>query len=557
MNCYMKKITLIFLILFSLKSYAQQITIQNPILSGFYPDPSVERVGDDYYLVTSTFSYFPGIPIFHSKDLKNWRQIGNIINRPSQMDFLGETVSRGLFAPTITFHNGLFYVLCTDIDHEGNFIVTAENPAGPWSDPIKVPQARGIDPSIFFEGEKAYIIYNSDAPNFKPLYQGHRTVRMYELDPKTLKVVGEEVQLVNGGVDLSKKPVWIEAPHIFKRGRYYYLTAAEGGTSVNHSQVIFRSEHIKGPYIPWEKNPILTHRNLDPNRPFPITSTGHADLFEGPDGNMYAVFLAVRPYEGNFYNTGRETFIAPVIWTEDGWPIIAPAGEVKYQYTFNWKEQPLKGAAPQSGSFAYRTTFQDTLDQSLLFLRTHDKSWYTLNAKNGLTINLLPTTIMELQNPAFIGKRQQHLIAGASMELNFLAKAENEQAGLTIFQNEFHFYYLAKSIKNGRNVVQLFKGNPESKSMDLLAERNIGKSKKTFLKISAQNADYSFYFAEKPDQWVLLKDKVDGKFLSTDLAGGFVGSLFGIYGTSNGKSSTNKASVKWLDYAGIQENAQK
>lgn len=554
----MKKTILLFLSLFALQSYGQKITIQNPILSGFYPDPSIERVGDDYYLVNSTFSYFPGIPVFHSKDLKNWKQIGNVIDRPSQMDFMGETVSRGLFAPTITYHNGLFYVLCTDIDNDGNFIVTAKNPAGPWSNPTKVPQARGIDPSIFFEGEKAYIIYNSEAPNSKPLYEGHRTVRMYELDPKTLKVIGDEVQLVNGGVDLSKKPVWIEAPHVFKRGEYYYLTAAEGGTSVNHSQVIFRSKNVKGPYIPWDKNPILTHRNLDPNRSFPITSTGHADLFEGPDGNMYAVFLAVRPYEGNHYNTGRETFIAPVKWTDDGWPIIEPdAKEVKYEYTFNWEEQPIKNAHPQSGSFSYRTLFKDTLDQSLLFLRTHDKSWYHLDSKKGLTINLLPTTIMELQNPAFIGKRQQHLIADASIVLDFIAKSENEKAGLTIFQNETHAYFLAKSLKSGKNVIQLFKTNPQTKSMDLVAEKGLGKSSKTYLKISVDKADYAFYFAEQPNKWKLLKDKIDGRFLSTQTAGGFVGALFGIYATSNGKSSTNNASIQWMDYSGIQENAQK
>lgn len=555
----MRKIVLfIFYVCFINDVIAQhKITIQNPILSGFYPDPSIEKVGDDYYLINSTFVYFPGIPIFHSKDLKNWKQIGNVIDRPSQMDFLGEQVSRGLFAPAISHYNGVFYVVCTDIDYSGNFIVTATNPAGPWSNPVKIPEVNGIDPSLFFDQDKAYIIYNSDAPDRKPLYNGHRTIRMYEFDYKNLNVVGNEVLLVNGGVDISKKPVWIEGPHIYKRNNNYYICAAEGGTSVNHSQVIFRSENIRGPYIPWDKNPILTHRDLDPNRSNPITSTGHADLFEGPDGKTYAVFLAVRPYEGNHYNTGRETFIAPVEWTEDGWPVIEPnAKEVKYQYTFNWKEQTAEGIGPQTGTFAYRTLFKDTLDQSLLFLRTHDKSWYKLDKKNGLTINLLPTTIMEYQNPAFIGKRQQHLIAEASIELDFLAKSENEQAGLTIFQSEFNFYYIAKSIKNGKNVVQLFKANPKTKNMDLIAEHDLGKSSKTYLKIAANKADYTFYFADKPNQWKLLKDKVDGKHLSTETAGGFVGCLFAIYGSSNGKLSNNKASIKWLDYSGIQENIQ-
>ena len=304
---------------------AQTTTLVNPILTGFYPDPSVVKAGADYYLVNSTFSYFPGIPVFHSKDLKNWKQIGNVIDRPSQMDFMGERLTRGLFAPAISYYKGTFYVTCTDIDHDGNFVATATNPAGPWSDPVKIPQVRGIDPSIYFDEttDKAYILYNSDAPDRKPLYSGHRTIRMYEFDYKTLKVVGEEKQLVNGGVDLSKKPVWIEAPHILKRNDWYYLYAAEGGTSVNHTEVVFRSKSVWGPYVPYENNPILTQMGLPEDRKDPVTSAGHAQFVEGPDGKTYAIFLAVRPYEGDYYNTGRETFIAPVTW-KDEWPIINP-----------------------------------------------------------------------------------------------------------------------------------------------------------------------------------------------------------------------------------------
>ena len=214
---------------------AQSTTLVNPILAGFYPDPSVVKVGSDYYLINSTFAYFPGLPVFHSKDLKNWKQIGNVISRPSQMNFLGHRMTRGLFAPAIDYHNGLYYVTCTLIDKGGNFVVTAKNPAGPWSNPTWLPEAKGIDPSLFFDGDKAYIIYNSDAPDNKPMYSGHRTIRIYEFDPVKLKVVGEEKILVNGGVDISKKPVWIEGPHLLKVGNRYYLYAAEGGTSVNHS----------------------------------------------------------------------------------------------------------------------------------------------------------------------------------------------------------------------------------------------------------------------------------------------------------------------------------
>src|SRR6478672_11880380 len=184
---------------FGIIAMAQSITLVNPILSGFYPDPSVVKVGTDYYLVNSTFSYFPGLPVFHSKDLKNWEQIGSVINRTSQMNFIGQRMTRGLFAPGIAYNNGVYYVTCTNIDHKGNFVVTSSNTAGPWSDPTWLPQVKGIDPSLFFDDNKAYIVYNSDAPDNKPLYSGHRTIRMYEFDPVKLTVVGEEKILVNGG----------------------------------------------------------------------------------------------------------------------------------------------------------------------------------------------------------------------------------------------------------------------------------------------------------------------------------------------------------------------
>uniref|UniRef100_UPI003B3B9D0B glycoside hydrolase family 43 protein n=1 Tax=Sphingomonas sp. TaxID=28214 RepID=UPI003B3B9D0B len=207
---------------------------RNPILSGYYPDPSVTRVGDDYYLINSSFAHFPGIPIFHSKDLTSWTQIGNAIARPSQLDFTGLGVSKGVFAPDISHHDGLFYIVNTCVDCGGNFVITARDPKGPWSDPVWLP-FEGIDPSIYWEGDKAYVV-NNRAPNEPPRYDGHRAIWIQEYDWRAGKMVGESTQLINGGVDLSKKPVWIEGPHIFRKDGWYYLTAAEGGTSVNHSR---------------------------------------------------------------------------------------------------------------------------------------------------------------------------------------------------------------------------------------------------------------------------------------------------------------------------------
>ncbi|REA64248.1 glycoside hydrolase family 43 protein [Dyadobacter luteus] len=542
---------LIASVFFANASVAQTTTIVNPILTGFYPDPSVVQVGTDYYLVNSTFSYFPGIPVFHSKDLKNWKQIGNVIDRATQMDFMGEKLTRGLFAPAISYHNGTFYVTCTDIDHEGNFIVTAKNPAGPWSDPVRVPQVKGIDPSLYFDDDnKAYIIYNSDAPDRKPLYSGHRTIRMYEIDPVSLKVIGEEKQLVNGGVDLSKKPVWIEAPHIMKRNGWYYLYAAEGGTSVNHTEVVFRSKSVWGPYVAYENNPILTQMGLPDDREDPITSAGHAQFVDGPDGKTYAIFLAVRPYEGNFYNTGRETFIAPVEWKDD-WPIINPdSKEIKYKYTVNYKEEKQKDALPQAGNFQYTLTFDKKLDPALLFMRTIDSSSFSLSGKRGLTMKLKPETIMEMGNPSFIGKRQQHLYCTTDTEIDFSAKSENEKAGLTVFQDESHFYFIGKSLENGKPVMQLYKSGADKKSMELLAQQALTDgSKPVKLRIEAKGDTYSFYFS-KGSQWELLQDKVDAKLLSTQVAGGFIGCLFGMYATSSGEQTSNSASFKYLKYSG-------
>lgn len=528
--------------------------IVNPILKGFYPDPSIIRVENDYYLVNSTFSYFPGLPVMHSKDLKNWRQIGNVIHSPSQMDFMGERITRGLFAPGIAYHKGIYYVTCTDIDHDGNFVVTATNPAGPWSQPKKIPQVRGIDPCIHFDTDtdKAYIIYNSDAPDRKPLYPGHRTIRMYEFDYKNLVVSGDEKILVNGGVDISKKPVWIEGPHLLKRNGYFYLYAAEGGTSVNHSQVVLRSKDVWGPYIPYEKNPILTQRHLPSDRPNPVTSAGHAHFVVGPDGKDYSVYLAVRPYEGDFYNTGRETFLSPVTWVDD-WPIINYGNElIPFEFTVNYKEVKHKNTLPQSGNFKYTIPLTKGIDSTFLFLRTHQKDWYNIDKKSGLVMKLKPETVMDFGHPAFIGKRQQHLNSVGETSLHFIPKSENENAGLIILQDEKHFYFLAKALnQNGKQVVRLYKSKNDKKDMEVLKEELLPENnEKVSLKIQSAGKDYSFYYSLNGKKWNLLQDKVDGKFLSTKVAGGFTGCLYGLYATGSGKESSNTASFLHLKYEG-------
>ncbi|HEX6848206.1 MAG TPA: glycoside hydrolase family 43 protein [Chitinophagaceae bacterium] len=533
------RLTLYFvLVCSSISGRSQSVT--NPILAGFYPDPSICRAGDDYYLTNSSFAYYPGLPIFHSKDLLNWKQIGYAMDRPEQHDLDGHGVSRGLFAPAISYHNGLFYIVCTKVDRVGNFVITTKDPKGPWSNPVSLPEVNGIDPALFFDDNKAYIVYNSIPPENKSLYGGHRTIRMREFDATALKTTGEEKILVNGGTDISKKPVWIEAPHIIKREGWYYLLCAEGGTGYNHSEVIFRSRSVDGPYVPFEKNPILTQRHLDTSRKHPITTTGHADFVEGKDGKWWAVFLGCRPYEGDFYNTGRETFIAPVEW-KDGWLQFNLGGdEVKYSYPINARID--KKAEKFNGNYHFRDEFdKPALNVRYNFLRTVREKWYSLS-NGALTINLRPDTCSGRTNPSFIGFHQPHLKGYAATSMRFTAVSDNEKAGLMIFQNEKNHYFLCQTIKEGKQEVQLYKGN------ELIASNQIDNSKDGLqLKIEAKDAKYAFYYAGKKNNWRLLLDNVDGKYLSTKVAGGFVGCLYTLYATSNGKPTTNKAIYDWFE----------
>ncbi|HEX9652739.1 MAG TPA: glycoside hydrolase family 43 protein [bacterium] len=524
----------------------------NPILTGFYPDPSLCRVGSDYYLVTSSFAYFPGIPIFHSKDLANWNQIGHVMDRPEQMNLDGLGVSRGIFAPSIREHGGVFYVTCTLVDAGGNFVVTAKNPAGPWSNPVWIPQINGIDPSMFFdENGRAYIVYNSIAPDDKPLYEGHRTIRMYEFEIENLKVKGIERILVNGGTNLSKKPIWIEAPHIFQKDGYYFLIAAEGGTAEQHSEVVFRSKKVDGPYVSYERNPILTQRHLNPQRQFPITSTGHADFVETESGEWWAVFLACRPYEGDYYNTGRETFLAPVQWL-NGWPVINPDhDEVQYHYPFPVAPQ-TKAGNPHRSKFSLREEFEEEkLNPHWVFLRTPRAKWYSLSERKGfLALQLRPETCSEAVNPSFVGHRQQHLAGAASIAMDFSPRTENEKAGLLVFQNERHFYFICKSIAGDDSVIQLYKSidsDTVHNQIELLTSQRIENRGEVLLKIAAHGNSYSFLYTTNPGDWKLLKDKVDARFLSTKVAGGFVGSVYALYATSLGKPSENMAYFDWFE----------
>ncbi len=497
---------------------------RNPILSGYYPDPSVTRVGDDYYLVLSSFAHFPGLPIFRSKDLVNWTQIGNAIDRPEQLDFTGMRTSQAVFAPDISFHDGLFYIVNTCVSCKGNFVITAKDPAGPWSNPIWLP-FEGIDPSIYWEGDKAYIV-NNRAPDETPRYDGHRAIWIQEYDWRAGKMVGESTQLINGGVDIAKKPVWIEGPHIFRKDGYYYLTAAEGGTSVNHSQVVLRSKDLRGPFVPYADNPILTQRDLDPARPNPITSSGHAKLVQTQAGDWYATFLAVRPYEGDYYNIGRETFLLPVSW-QDGWPIILPKGQaIPFVGTRPRLPASPPPALPTSGDFGYVDDFGGAkLAMQWVGIRTPKTSVYRLD--QGELVLGRGTRIGDLTGaPAFVGRRQQHHVATMSTTVRFAPDADGDRAGLAAVQSDANYLFFGVTRIAGKPVVALYTAADGKET--LVASAPAAGTGPVTLTIRADRGTMAFDYAMAGRTTTLARD-VDARFLSTKAAGGFVGTLVGPY----------------------------
>lgn len=505
---------------------------RNPILGGFYPDPSIARAGDKFYLVNSTFAYFPGIPVFESTDLVHWNHIGNVIDRPSQLNFGGVGVSRGVFAPAIEFHAGTFYVLNTAVDSGGNFVSTAKNPAGPWSDPVWLPElAGGIDPSLFVDTDgKAYVI-NNGPPQGRPLYDGHRAIWIQEFDVAAQKMTGPRKVLVNGGVDLSKQPIWIEGPHLYKRAGWYYLMCAEGGTGPDHSQVILRGRSPWGPFVPYEGNPILTQRDLSAGRPNPITNAGHADLVEAPDGSWWATFLATRTYEGIHYNTGRETFLLPVTWKE-GWPIILERGSV-IPYVVPGPKFMMKGdQAPLSGNFTWRDDFDSpTLNASWLQVRVPKQPWADLRSKAG-TLTIRPSTLPldSLGNPSFLARRQQHLAFEASTAFR-TPRSDGVAAGMAAFQSENYWYFLgARRVAEG---TRLFLEKKSGKSVETIATATIEARQHLKLKISGDARAYSFFYDADGRGWKALRQNDDGSILSTDVAGGFVGAVIGPYARSD------------------------
>ena len=510
----------------------------NPIVSGYYPDPSVCRVGDTYYLVNSTFGYFPGVPIFKSNDLVNWQQIGHVLDRPSQLNLKGADISKGgIYAPQISYNprNKTYYMTTMNMTTYQVFYCKSKNPEEGWSEPIQMKRG-GMDTSFFFDTDgKAYVVYNH-YPKNGTQYEAQTAIHMNEFDWKNDSVKWDTYELTTGSKCLEQ-PTCIEGPHLFKVGKYYYLMCAEHGTGFTHSEVIFRS---KSPYGPWEdcpQNPILTQRDLkDDNRQDAVTCTGHASLVQTQKGDWWAAFLGCRPYkidrstwEPDYYNLGRETFLLPVTW-KDGWPIILEQGKNVPTVVDKAGLKPVENTYV-TGNFSFTDRFDtEKLDSRWIFLRNPKMSGYDWTSGKGITLKADTTNIYGTDSPTAIFYRQKNLSFSAETEVAFTPQDEDQLAGLAIFQNEKHSFVIGKTIQDNKLAVTLTR--TEAGQHTIIATAPLYTDCSIRLKVEGNGRFYSFHYAIGNGGWQTLAQGCDGINLSTKVAGGFVGTMIGLYATT-------------------------
>jgi len=524
----MKKILSLTAYLFLLFNSDAQ-SYKNPVIPGFYPDPSVCRAGDDYYLVNSSFEYFPGVPIWHSKDLIHWKQIGNVLNRQSQLDLTACKPSNGIYASTIRYHKGVFYMVTTvvmkDRDYQ-NFYVTATNPAGPWSDPVWVNQS-GIDPSLFWDDDdKMYFVSNRA---YKP--SDERAIYGSELNPATGKRLTEPKLLWRGSGGS-----YVEGPHIYKKDGFYYLLTAEGGTAYGHTVAIGRSNSFWGPYTSAPNNPILTNRMSYGI----IQGTGHADLVQAPDSSWWMVHLAFRPAVDGIHFIGRETCLTPVEWKKGEWPVVNKNGttdEVIKTLTPNYQS-----SEPIPFQSTVTTTFDKPLGFEWLYLRNPDSSNYQLTSK-GLVLKGSAISLNDLASPTFIGRRQQHFNFHATANVSFHANQSNEEAGLSLLMtNRFHYDVFLSTNGNKQTInVRYVLDSLEH----IMKTVEISDAPVT-LKITGNKKDYTLSFLQNNQEIKLAT--VNTRFLGTEVTGGYNGVIIGMYATGNGSKSTAAATFSTFEY---------
>ncbi|CAJ1386285.1 unnamed protein product [Effrenium voratum] len=533
----------------------------NPILPGGFPDPSICRVGDTFYLCNSSFEYFPGLPIHESKDLVNWTWAGHGLHRRDQVcgavNLVDVKSDDGIQAPSIRYKDGTFYIITTcvyrppDVD-EGtctNFIITATDVKGPWSEPHVIEGAPGIDPDIFFDDDGKVWYVGTAAPD-KPNFPGEGEVYTHELDLKNWKLSGVRYPLWRGAIHGG---VFVEGPHMYKHEGSYYLMAAEGGTGVNHSVVIAISDKVTGPFFPNDRNPILTSRHLSYDNW--VHSTGHADLFQFSDGRWYMVCLGIRAEEGEpgmkRSNMGRETHLLPVTWELEPmewhslgpagkrlWPVCAPStGRVDRTNAL-----PVPSAEQSQSHNVFKDSFDSTsLHPEWLFRRAPSDDTFTLDGK-GLRLFASPEVLKERKACSFLGIRQRQSDFEFEAKMSFEGDAE---AGVAIVQKDENYASFTVA-KEGSYKLRLALKEKE-KDEQVLLNKDLSEYKGSIMfKIVSSKHSYDFlYSLDEGKSYVSCAQTKADLLLSL----GYTGSCLGLYCTSRGKSSKDSASYAWVRHA--------
>jgi xylan 1,4-beta-xylosidase len=522
------------LLLVLLAASGSRAGVKNPVIPGFHPDPSVVRVGELFYLVTSSFEFFPGVPVFQSADLVHWTPIGHVLTRASQLPLANARPSGGIYAPTLRYHDGTFYMVTTNVDGGGNFFVTAKNAAGPWSEPLWIRDFPGIDPSFFFDDDgKVYLT--------GPAGGGGRTRGIYqaEIDVKTGRLLSP-ARLVWERAG-SRYP---EGPHLYKIHGRYYLMIAEGGTEYGHMETIARGDSPWGPFEACPRNPILTNRSTQNDTP--VQGTGHADLVQDARGSWWMVFLAFRPVGGYWHHLGRETFLAPVEWDAEGWPVVNGGRPVGLEVGAEPPSAAPVAAAP------VRTTFDAALGPEWSYLRNPTVASYSTQARPGwLTLRGTATTLAEAASPTWVGRRQEHMAVRAATLLDFVPSRDGEEAGLSLYMNPEHRYEVAIGRADGRR--QVFVRQRIGKALEAVtASSPVDASSPLVLQVEATPTEYRFSFAAAPagDAAPALRSlgSAEVRYLSSEVAGGFTGVFFALYATGNGRPAGAEAHFDWFDY---------
>lgn len=513
-------------------SFAQE-TFKNPILPGYHPDPSICRVGDDYYMVNSTFEWFPGMPIHHSKDLVNWELIGYGIHKPEQLELqegLGDYM--GVFAVTIRYFEGVFYLIntCVQCEKGGNFYITATDPAGPWSDPVWL-DAPGIDPSLMWDDDgTCYYVGHGNLKGTQD-WKDQQGAWLQELDVEKGKLIGPRKQLTYGH---ANNAVWTEGPHLYKINGKYLLMVAEGGTGYNHSTTVHHADSVWGPYISDQVNPVLTHRHL--GRDYPFHSMGHTDIIETQNGEWWAVMLGKRYVDG-YTLLARETFLCPVVFEGQtpifnvGKGIVEPEMKRPNLPWSPFKEKPIRDEF-----------VGHELDLVWNMLRTPHENWYSVN-NGSLVLNLRPNVLDSLTNPSLLGRRIQHHNFEASFKMDFSSKKSSEKAGMILYRRSTCHYQFMKQA-NELVIVRTERGE----KTELARTKYNGKS--VVLKAEGKGRNLIFSFGTDEQSLEVLGETQDMKTISFEVADGINGPYVGMYATSSGKSSKAKASFDWFEYKG-------